>query len=361
MQKFFIYKDEKSQKFWNIEQNENCYTVVYGRLGTDGQTQTKEFPDQATCEKEVNKLISQKTKKGYVEADAETVANSKDEAKKYALTYEEAEKGKTSKDLMDKVLKDKKLPDLKHISIGAWEESYECSCQQIINTFIEKRDQFQHIESLFIGDMDFEECEVSWIKQGDYSNLYAALPNLKKLTIKGSQDLELGNVDHANLEHLEIICGGLPLSIIHSIVTAKLPNLKTLTLYIGVDEYGFDGSIENLKPLTSKQLFPNLTRLGLVDSEIQDEITEMILESSILPQLEILDLSYGCITDKGGQLLLDNTDKIGHLSELKIEYHYFSDEMIAQLKKLPIKVDISAQQEQEEYDGEIWTNPMLTE
>lgn len=53
--------------------------------------------------------------------------------------------------------------------------------------FVEHAERFAHLESLFVGDMESEECEISWIKQGDYSRLYAALPNLKKLTIKGAR------------------------------------------------------------------------------------------------------------------------------------------------------------------------------
>lgn len=53
--------------------------------------------------------------------------------------------------------------------------------------FVEHAERFAHLESLFVGDMESEECEISWIQQGDYSRLYAALPNLKKLTIKGTQ------------------------------------------------------------------------------------------------------------------------------------------------------------------------------
>lgn len=37
--------------------------------------------------------------------------------------------------------------------------------------------------------MDFEECEVSWIVQGNYEKFLKAFPNLKSLKIKGSAEL----------------------------------------------------------------------------------------------------------------------------------------------------------------------------
>ena len=69
MKRTFIYSDEKSNKFWNIEISGNSFTVNYGKTGTAGQIQTKEFNDEAKCLKEAEKLIAEKTKKGYVETD----------------------------------------------------------------------------------------------------------------------------------------------------------------------------------------------------------------------------------------------------------------------------------------------------
>ncbi len=69
--RFFIYEDEKSSKFWNIEIEEDCFTVTYGKIGTDGQEQTKEFDDEEKCMKEAEKLINSKLKKGYTEVDGE--------------------------------------------------------------------------------------------------------------------------------------------------------------------------------------------------------------------------------------------------------------------------------------------------
>ncbi|WP_244894463.1 WGR domain-containing protein [Leptospira alexanderi] len=67
MQHYLTYKDETSDKFWNIEVNEDSFTVTYGKTGTTGQTQTKKFKDEFTCLKEAGKLLNEKLKKGYVE------------------------------------------------------------------------------------------------------------------------------------------------------------------------------------------------------------------------------------------------------------------------------------------------------
>ncbi|QCE40936.1 WGR domain-containing protein [Psychroserpens sp. NJDZ02] len=64
-----IYKDDKSNKFWNIEVLGNAYTVTYGKTGTKGTSKTKTHDDAETCIKEADKVTLQKRKKGYVDAD----------------------------------------------------------------------------------------------------------------------------------------------------------------------------------------------------------------------------------------------------------------------------------------------------
>ena len=39
----------------------------------------------------------------------------------------------------------------------------------ILDGIAANADRFSHITKLFIGDMDYEVCEVSWIMQGNYS------------------------------------------------------------------------------------------------------------------------------------------------------------------------------------------------
>jgi uncharacterized protein (TIGR02996 family) len=63
----FIFKDAKSSKFWNIEVHGKNFTVTFGRIGTKGQTQTKEFTSPGAAQQAQFKLIRQKLDKGYVE------------------------------------------------------------------------------------------------------------------------------------------------------------------------------------------------------------------------------------------------------------------------------------------------------
>ncbi|MFK7984972.1 MAG: DUF4132 domain-containing protein [Sandaracinaceae bacterium] len=75
MRKHLTYEDAKSSKFWEVEQSGSNLTIRYGRIGTNGQTKEKSFGDEAAALKEANKLIGQKTKKGYVEQTSEDASD----------------------------------------------------------------------------------------------------------------------------------------------------------------------------------------------------------------------------------------------------------------------------------------------
>ncbi|EMI16331.1 WGR domain-containing protein [Rhodopirellula maiorica SM1] len=64
-----VFSDGKSHKFWNIELEGQSHTVTYGRVGTSGQSQTKDFDDAAAAKKSFDKLVQQKVKKGYSDSD----------------------------------------------------------------------------------------------------------------------------------------------------------------------------------------------------------------------------------------------------------------------------------------------------
>ncbi len=279
--------------------------------------------------------------------------------KKYFYEYEDYEDGgKDAATLAEEIMNDPDLSTIKNIIVGCWGETYDNSCQPIIDMFAQNSEKFSHIETLFIGDMESEECEVSWIEQGDYSELIKSLKNLKHLIIKGSNGLRLGELNHSELESLEIICGGLPKSVILEIANSNLPKLKKLNLYLGVENYGFDGSIEDIKKLIENKNFKSLEYLGLGDSEIQDEIVEVVLNSDIVSNLKVLDFSNGTLSDRGAQIILDNADKLKHLELLDLHYHFISDEYMMKLKMLPININLD---EQMENDEEYGNYPMLTE
>ncbi len=282
-------------------------------------------------------------------------------AKRYEYDYEQYENGKGPGTMIEDILADPEFGQVTDLTIGSWGSAWEDDCQPILDGIAEKKDQFAHVEKLFVGDMDYEDCEVSWIMQGNYGGLWSALPGLKELTIKGSMDLTLGRVEHEGLEALTIICGGLGSSVFEELSKAKLPNLKKLVLYIGVDNYGFDGDEDTVRTFLEKSDFPTLEYLGIEDSEIQDQLTKVVLESKYMGQVHTLDLANGTLSDKGGALLLEMLPQFPNIKVLDVHYHYMSEDMVKKLEALPLEVDASEKNEPEEYKGEIWMDAMLTE
>jgi predicted DNA-binding WGR domain protein len=67
MEKYLVFEDDKSKKFWSVRTVGNKLIVVFGRIGTAGQTQEKAFPTPAAAEKDAASQAASKLKKGYVE------------------------------------------------------------------------------------------------------------------------------------------------------------------------------------------------------------------------------------------------------------------------------------------------------
>jgi DNA ligase 1 len=63
----FEFTEDNSAKFWEITQSGNDVTVRFGKIGSNGQQQTKSFATLDAAQNHAGKLIEQKTDKGYVE------------------------------------------------------------------------------------------------------------------------------------------------------------------------------------------------------------------------------------------------------------------------------------------------------
>jgi predicted DNA-binding WGR domain protein len=71
----FQFTDEKSNKFWAITRAGSSTTVEWGRIGTRGQSKTKDFPDESAAQQSHDKLVAEKLKEGYKEVGGATSAS----------------------------------------------------------------------------------------------------------------------------------------------------------------------------------------------------------------------------------------------------------------------------------------------
>lgn len=71
----FEYSEGTSHKFWEIEIADGTVTTRWGRIGSAGQSKTRDLGGSEAAEREARKQIASKTRKGYAEvAGAEPVA-----------------------------------------------------------------------------------------------------------------------------------------------------------------------------------------------------------------------------------------------------------------------------------------------
>jgi len=222
----------------------------------------------------------------------------------------------------------------------------------VVESIAANRDKLPRLEVIFVGDITSEELEISWIKQGDLSSLLKAFPNLKHFAARGGNGLQLGPIDMPHLKSLRIESGGLDREVVKSIAEAKLPELESLVLWLGTAHYGANTTLEDLKPFYTCSTMPQLTYLGLCDSDLTDAIAAFIATAPVLERLEVLDLSMGILSDEGGLALL-TSPYIRQLKKLDLHHHFMSKEMMEKLRELnafDVEVDLSdAQDPQREW------------
>lgn len=263
------------------------------------------------------------------------------------LEYDE---GKTWAEKFQKLLELPNSKDLTALVIGSWdaENMFDVGSEPVVEALVAARDQLPNLTAIFLGDVIYEECEVSWIHQSDLSPIFNAYPKLEFFAVRGSNDLTLGLLKSEHLKHLVIQTGGLDVRVVREVLNAELPNLEHLELYLGTDNYGANTQIDDLAPLLRGELFPKLTYLGLRNSDLSDVLAGVLVNAPILERIKILDLSLGTLTDEGAKVF-SSSEKLGTLEKLDIHHHFITEEALgvlkAHLRKLKIKIDASDAQD----------------
>ncbi len=200
------------------------------------------------------------------------------------------------------------------------------------------------LRHLFLGDFDGEQTEISWSSIGDASKLCGACEKLSHLTLRsGSMNLgKPGQLVFPNLTDLSLITGGLTKDNLKAILGARLPSLQTLTLYLGTTRYGGNIVRKDVDALLKSDRFPRLRRLGLVNSEIVDELCQVLHLSPLVAQLEELDLSQGTLSDLGVTALATFAKAFQHLERLDISESYVSPAVAKLLQKALPKTKVVA-------------------
>ncbi|MGI5440994.1 STM4015 family protein [Streptomyces shenzhenensis] len=240
------------------------------------------------------------------------------------------------------------------IIVGSWGEAYENDSGCVVERLVDARDRLTALRAVFIGDLEMEEAEISWIEQSDVTPVLDAYPLLAEFGIRGGTGLRFPTVKHQHLRTLRFQAGGLPGEVVRGVAASELPALEHLDMWLGVEGYGGDATVSDLAPILAGGHFPALRHLGLRNSEIQDEIAAAVAAAPVVAQLTSLDLSLGVLTDAGATALLDG-QPLTHLTRLDL-HHNFVTEPVAQrvraaLEPSGVEVDLSEPGDSWENDG----------
>ena len=238
---------------------------------------------------------------------------------------------------------------LEALVIGNWGESASESPDEFLAELAARAPKLPAFKALFVGDMTYEECEISWITQGDYARVLKAFPQLQALRIRGATSLALPAGPHAGLRELTIECGGLPRDVLQALAQSSFPAIETLELWLGTDMYGFDGDLDDVRRAVDQLRTPGLRTLALRDSEIADEVAQWLAGQPWIAQLQALDLSLGTIGDVGAQALLASPHTRG-LARLDLSHHYISKPLQEQLRAAIPGVVLDDEQDDDEDD-----------
>lgn len=235
--------------------------------------------------------------------------------------------------------------------LGNWGSAYDSAPpMELILSAVSK---LSSLDALFLGEMTFDECEISWIHQSDITPLLEACPQLATLVVRGSEDLSLKSVRHESLRSLTFQSGGLPADVIRSVADCEFPQLRHLELWVGTDNYGGDSTVEDFAPILAGARLPALTSLGLRNAEIADMIAAAIASAPVIARLEELDLSMGMLTDVGATALLTG-QPLTHLRKLDLHHHFISEPVMQRLSEeltaAGVEVDLSDAGDPEDED-----------
>ncbi|MFI6283993.1 STM4015 family protein [Streptomyces sp. NPDC051018] len=237
--------------------------------------------------------------------------------------------------------------------VGAWSDAYDNGPEPVVSAITAARDRLPALRAVFVGDITYEECEISWINQGLVSPLLDAFPELEEFGVRGGQGLGFESVRHGKLRSLRVETGGLGAEVVRGIAASDLPALERLDIWLGSSGYGADADVSDLEPILTGTRLPGLTYLGLRNSDIQDRIAEAVSGAPVVARLETLDLSMGTLSDEGAEALL-NGQPLTHLRKLDLHHHFLDGPMVERLtaafKETGVEVDLDDPQLAESLD-----------
>ncbi|WP_394846043.1 STM4015 family protein [Pendulispora brunnea] len=261
-------------------------------------------------------------------------------ALRIAIDYDEQQEGKKLSDLLEALLDTPGSVHIEALVIGPWDFDSSEDSSGVVAALVEAAPRLPKLAAIFLGEITFDEQEISWIQQSDIAPLLAAYPRLRELRVRGGGGLRFSSLAHTGLTRLVLEAGGLPRDVVCAVGAADLPELDHLELWLGSESYGGDAKVQDLAPILDGSRFPKLRYLGLRNAQSADSVAAAVATAPILSRLRVVDLSLGALADEGAKALLASAH-VSRLERLDLHHHYISPDVQAKLAALrPVLVDL---------------------
>ncbi|MER5636083.1 STM4015 family protein [Kitasatospora sp. NPDC002227] len=239
------------------------------------------------------------------------------------------------------------------VVIGPWFTDDYVPLTESLAAIAASAGRLPNLRGLFIGDVTYEQCELSWLQMCDITAVFEAFPQLEELVVRGAsgdwdgeQKLALSPVRHEKLRALRFEAGGLPSEVVRAVGASDFPALERLELWLGTANYGGDATVADLAPVLDGARLPALRHLGLENSDLEDEIAAAVAGAPVVARLESLSLAMGVLTDEGAGALLAG-QPLTHLKSLDLHHHYLTDPVAERVRAaLPgVTIDLAERED----------------
>jgi uncharacterized protein (TIGR02996 family) len=169
------------------------------------------------------------------------------------------------------------------------------------------------LRRLALGDLGATGRREPACRLGELDRLGSALPGLASLQVSAAR-VSLGALPMPGLRALEVREAGA--SCVGAVASQVWPRLERLALWFG-GESGV--GVADMGPILDGTAVPALRHLALRGAGFGDALCRELVASRVLSQLEVLDLSYGSVSEDGAVALLGARDRLSTLRQLELE------------------------------------------
>ena len=234
------------------------------------------------------------------------------------------------------------------LAIGEYNLEYSHDLDHFYSFLAGNQHCFTGVKNLFLGTTVTTWNGPRYLEHGRLPIFLNGFENLEYLKIRGS----CLSMEGLKLNKLRTLIQQSVNGETHGLNQMQLPELEHFEFWTGENSITSEGILGELK-------FPKLQYLGICNSYTADDDVDILQEFRFYDQLEVLDLSYGNMTDEGGEKLLALKFP-KNLKKLILIFHYLTPRMQELLKALPFEVVIDRCMIGE--DGEVeednWERPV---